>query len=112
MESFGTTIRKLRKEQGLLLREVAALMEVDPSFLSRIEKNVKSAAKEHVIRLACILQADENELMIAYLSDKILYELKGEKLARAAIIIAEKKMEYLSARRQALTDQDNGQKII
>jgi len=52
MESFGTTVRRLRKERGLLLREVAALLEVDPSFLSRIEKNVKSAAKEHVVRLA------------------------------------------------------------
>ncbi len=94
MESFGSTIRKLRKERGLLLREAAALLEVDPSFLSRIEKDLKTATKGHVIKLASILKADENELMIAYLSDKILYELKGEKLAKEAITIAERRMEY------------------
>jgi len=104
---FGTTVRRLRKERGLLLREVAALLEVDPSFLSRIEKNVKSAAKEHVVRLACILGADENDLMIAYLSDKILYELKGEKLAKEAISIAEKKMEYLAGSWHSGMDEGN-----
>jgi transcriptional regulator with XRE-family HTH domain len=97
MESFGNTVRRLRKERGLLLREAAAMLDVDPSFLSRIEKDVKAATKEHVVKLAAILRADENQLMIAYLSDKIIYELKGEKLAREAITIAEKKMEYLGA---------------
>src|SRR5882757_3883399 len=104
MESFGSSIRKLRKEQGLLLREVAALLEVDPSFLSRIEKDVKPATKEHVIKLACILRADETALMIGYLSDRIVYELRGEKLAREAITIAEKKMEYLAESRHSGVD--------
>ncbi len=96
MESFGNTVRALRQERGLLLREVAALLEIDPSFLSRIEKDLKTATKDHVVNLARILGADENDLMVAYLSDKIVYELKDEKLAKEAITIAEKKMEYLA----------------
>jgi transcriptional regulator with XRE-family HTH domain len=96
METFGALIRKLRTSQGLLLREIAARLGIDPSFLSRIESNNKQAAREHVIQLAAILKADANELMITYLSDKIVYELQGEELALKAMLVAEKKIMYLS----------------
>ena len=96
MESFGALIRKIRTERGLLLREVAAGLGIDPSFLSRIESDTKRATREHVIQLAAFLKADENELLIAYLSDKILYELQGEALAIKAMSVAEKKIRYLS----------------
>ncbi|MEJ0055969.1 MAG: helix-turn-helix transcriptional regulator [Bacteroidota bacterium] len=96
MESFGALIKKLRSEKGLLLREVSASLEIDPSLLSRIESNTKRATREHVIRLAAILGADENELLISYLSDRIVYQLQGEELAMKAMVVAEKKMRYLT----------------
>ena len=96
MESFGKLIRNLRSARGLLLREVAASLQIDPSLLSRIESNHKRATREHVIQLAAILRADENEQLIAYLSDKIIYELQGEKLAMKAMSVAEKKIRYLA----------------
>src|SRR6185295_2180338 len=94
MESFGKLIKKLRSEKGLLLREVAATLKIDPSLLSRIESGSKQATKEHVVQLACILQTDENELMISHLSDKIVYHLQGEQLAIEAMLVAEKKIRY------------------
>lgn len=96
MESFGTLVRRMRKARNLLLREVAAKLQVDPSFLSRIEGGTKHASREHVIQLAAILEANENEFLIAYLSDKIIYELQGEKLAMKAMSVAEEKIRYFS----------------
>ena len=96
MESFGTLIRKIRSAKGLLLREVAAGLEIDPSFLSRIESDTKRPTREHVIQLATVLKADENQLMIAYLSDKIVYELRGEKLAMQAMSVAEQRIRYMA----------------
>ncbi len=96
MESFGKVIKKLRSERGLLLREVAASLQIDPSLLSRIESSNKHATREHVIRLAAILNTDENELLINYLSDKIIYQLQGEELAIEAMLVAEKKIRYFS----------------
>ena len=95
MESFGDLIRKLRTKRGLLLREVAAKIDVDPSFLSRIECNNKRATRKQVIELAAALNADENELLITYLSDNVVYELQGEKLALRAMSVAEQKIRYL-----------------
>ncbi len=104
MESFGALIRRIRTAKGLLLREVAASLRIDPSYLSRIESNTKRATREHVIQLAAFLKADENELLIAYLSDKIIYELQGEKLAMKAMSVAEQKIRYLTFLSHTSTD--------
>jgi HTH-type transcriptional regulator, competence development regulator len=96
MESFGKFIKNLRSERGLLLREVASDLQIDPSLLSRIESCSKQATREHVIQLAVILKVDQKELMIHYLSDKIIYHLQGEHLAIEAMLVAEKKIRYLS----------------
>ena len=94
MQSFGEYIRNHRKSRGLLLREVAASLQIDPSLLSRIERGSKRPLREQVIQLASILKADENEMMVHYLSDRVVHELKGEKLAVKAMLVAEKKIEY------------------
>jgi len=104
MESFGALIKRIRTARGLLLREVAAGLQVDPSFLSRIESDTKRATRDHVVQLAAFLKADENELLIAYLSDRIIYELQGEKLAMKAMSVAEKKIRYLAQHSNTSTD--------
>lgn len=94
MKTIGEVIRELRTGRGLLIREVAAGLEIDSSLLSRIERGDKRPTREQIVRLAEILQADENELMISYLSDRVVYELRGEKLALEAMHAAEKKLAY------------------
>ncbi len=94
MKSLGERIRDLRVSGGLLLREVAAELRIDPSLLSRIERGEKSPTRDQVLSLARLLRADESELLATYLSDKVLYELQGEKLAMRAIQIAEKRIAY------------------
>jgi transcriptional regulator with XRE-family HTH domain len=95
IKTFGETIRELRVAKDLLLREVAAILQIDPSLLSRIETGEKSATREQVIQLAKILKADENELLVSYLSDRIVYELIDEELALEAMVSAEQKIAYL-----------------
>lgn len=92
MEKFGELIRDIRERKGLLIREVAANLEIDPSLLSRIERGDKNPTREQVILLAKILGANEDKFLINYLSDKVVYELKGEDLAIKAVFIAEKKL--------------------
>jgi HTH-type transcriptional regulator, competence development regulator len=98
MQSFGEYIRSLRLGQKLLLREVAASLEVDPSYLSRIEGDLKRPTRDQVVRLAAILSVKEAELVIHYLSDHVAYQLRDEGLAIAAIKAAEKKVRYMQKR--------------
>jgi transcriptional regulator with XRE-family HTH domain len=95
MKSFGETIRTKREAMGLLLRQVAAQLEIDPSFLSRIETGNKRPTREQVVQLATVLNENTNALLIQYLSERVVYELKeDEDLAIDAIMVAEKRIRY------------------
>ena len=95
MTSLAELIRNKRLAEGLLLREVAAKVEIDPSLLSRIERGDKRPTRKLVVALASVLKADKDSFLIQYLSDKVVYELKDEELATKAIKAAEKKIAYL-----------------
>lgn len=110
MDSFGTLVRKLRESRKFLLREVAAKLGIDPSLLSRIERGKKRATRAHVLQLASLLSVDENELLIFYLSDNLVYDLGGEVLALPVMRAAEKKIRYLSQQKQTSL-QLRGKKI-
>ena len=94
MNSLGEHIRTLRVSAGFLLREVAAELAIDPSLLSSIERGEKRPTREQVLALAKILKTDRDELLAVYLSDRVLYELEGEKVALRAIQLAEARIAY------------------
>jgi transcriptional regulator with XRE-family HTH domain len=94
MKTFGETLREAREGKGLLLREVAAALKVDPSFLSRIEGGTKRPTREQVVELAGILREDAEKMLVMYLSERVMYELKDDDLAIEAIMAAEKRMRY------------------
>ena len=94
MLTIGAQIRKLREDEGLPLRKVAAELDIDQSILSKIERGERKASKGQIIQIAKIFGVDEKELLINYLSDKVLYELIDEDLAADALKLAEKKIKY------------------
>lgn len=69
---FGTKIRKTREQRGLLLRQIAAALEVDTALVSKIERGERKASKEQVYKLAELLKIEVDELMVLWLSDKIV----------------------------------------
>ena len=62
---FGKLIRQARKDQGYSQRELAKLLKLDFTYLSKLENNrADYAPKEEVIRgLARNLDLDEEELI-------------------------------------------------
>jgi transcriptional regulator with XRE-family HTH domain len=97
MKTLGQIIRTKRESQQLLLRQVAAYLDIDQAILSKIERNVKNPTKENIIRLSQILRLDKDELMIQYMSDKIAYEIADEDCAAKVLKVAERKIKYLKA---------------
>lgn len=94
IQSIGEALRSLREERNLPLRKVAASLDIDQSFLSKIERGEKTATREQIVKLSKIYDVDEDSLLVQYLSDKVVYELKGEDLAQDALKVAEKKIRY------------------
>lgn len=96
MESLGDIIRRLRENKELPLRTVAAFLDIDQAILSKIERNQRKATRKQVIQLAAYFKTNENDLLIAWLSDKLLYEVEDEDLALKALQVAEEKVRYIT----------------
>lgn len=90
--NLGQRIRELREQKGLLLREVAAQLEIDTAMISKIERGEKSCKREHIGRLAAILENSESELISIWLADKILEIVRGEADAFNALEIVHKEL--------------------
>jgi transcriptional regulator with XRE-family HTH domain len=94
MKSLGEKLRELREAKGLLLREVAAQLEVDPSLLSKIERGDKRPTREQVVYMAKMYKASEKELIVSYLSERVFYQVEDEDLAIEALKVAEEMIKY------------------
>lgn len=99
MKNIAEIIRELREKNGLLLRQVAAVIEIDQALLSKIERGERLPTKDQVVRLAKFYKVDTNEFMIAYISDKLVCELQDEKVALKAMQVAEKKINYIAKKK-------------
>jgi transcriptional regulator with XRE-family HTH domain len=92
-KTFGQTIRNYREAKGLLLRQLAAALEVDTAFISKMERDEKQATRTHVERLAVILKVTNDELLTIWLSDKLLNTLEEEPSAYNALKLTEKRLK-------------------
>lgn len=97
MNRLGDKLRELRESKGLLLRQVAAYLETDTAFLSKLERNERKAKREQVLQLASFLEYSSKELLTLWLSDQIYELVKKEETAidslRITLEIIEKKNE-------------------
>jgi len=95
MNKVGEIIRNKREENGLLLRQLAAIIDVDTAILSKIERGERKARREQIKKIAKALELNEKDLMIEYLSENIAYEIIDEDSAMDVLKIAEDKVKYL-----------------
>lgn len=106
--NLGEKLRKLREDKEMPLRKVAALVDLDVAILSKMERGERRLTKEIVQKLAKLYKHDLEELMILYLSDKIVYEIGDEDLAIKALQVAEAQIKY----RKKGKRNDNGRKDL
>lgn len=95
-KTFGETIKKLREEKHLPLREVAEALKIDTSMLGKIEKNNRKPTKQLIEKFANYFNVSEKDLRIAYISDTVAYQVMDEEeFANEVLKVAEKKVKYL-----------------
>jgi len=96
MKNLGDIIKNLRSEKKLPLRTVSSYLAIDQAILSKIERGKRKASRELVSKLASYYETNEDELMVTWLSDKIVYEVETEKMALKALQLAEDQIKYLT----------------
>ena len=92
---FGNKIKELRDEQGILQRQLAAILEIDTPMFSKIERGDRKAKREQVIKLAEYFHQDEKEMLTLWLADKFIDAVKDvqdRELCVDAITLAQEKI--------------------
>lgn len=102
---FGILIRQLRENRALPLRTVAAYLDIDQAILSKMERGQRKASRDQVLKLAKYFKINVDELLIAWLSDKVIYEIENEDLALKALRVAEEKFSYKNKEQIATSSQ-------
>ena len=103
-DSFGERVRKLREQADMPLRKLAALLDIDQSTLSKIERGERKPNTELIEKLSAIFSIDKKELQISFISDKVAYEVLSEEYSQEILKLAEEKVEYLKAHILAMMD--------
>ena len=94
LNHLGQKIREIREKQNLLLRQVAAQLEVDTALMSKIERGERKATKEQVIKIANYLKANEDELLTLWIADKVESAMGDERnLASDALNLVKRKLK-------------------
>ncbi len=101
MKTLGETLKSAREEKEMILRKVAAEVDIDQSLISKFEKNERKPTKEQIIRLASFYGISEDELIINWYSERIADELKYTESTSQILKVAEEKINYYKA-------QENG----
>lgn len=89
---FGNKVREIREEKGLYLRQMAAHLEVDTAYVSKIETGGRNASKDQVLGIAEFLETDKQELLTLWLADRIHELIQDEDYALDALELAKKKL--------------------
>lgn len=99
VETFGEKVRKLRGDNKMPLRKLAALLDLDQSTLSKIERNERKANFNLIDKLSKIFKVNKKELQISFLSDKVASDLLEKEFGEEVLQVAEQKIKYFKRTR-------------
>lgn len=93
-ENLGDYIRQLREQAEMPLRKLAALLDIDQSTLSKLERGERPINRQMLPIIAKTFNVDEKELVINFMSKQVAYQLAEEKYVKDILIAAEEEIKY------------------
>ena len=94
MHTIGTILKDLRENNGLQLQQVHKKTKINLTLLSRIENGKRMPTKEQVMKLVKQYKCDKKDVMIHWISDKVVYDFQEEEYGIEALKLAEEKILY------------------
>ncbi len=94
MDSIGSFLKEKRENLKMQLQEVQSKTKISLSILSRIENNKRLPTRPQLLKLAQLYNCDEHKVLVHWLSDKVVSEIKFEDGGLEALQVAEEKILY------------------
>lgn len=98
-ENLGDYIRQLREQAEMPLRKLAALLDIDQSTLSKLERGERPINRQMLPIIAKTFNVDEKELVVKFMSKQVAYQLAEEKYAKDILVAAEEEIKYQSKKK-------------
>lgn len=86
---LGEKLKELREAKGLVQRQIAAELEVDTAYISKMENSEKPISRSYLKKLADLLKYPEEELLTIWLADKLYDVVKNERVGLKSIEIVQ-----------------------
>lgn len=104
-ETFGQRIKRKRRELSLTQRQVADALEIDFTYLSKLENDRGEPPGERTVRrIAIVLKEDEEDLMALagkvpeQLRDRALRDVAFARLLRRLPDVSDTELQHIYAR--------------
>ena len=94
MKKLSEILKVEREKKKLLLRQAAAILEIDQAILSKIERDERKPTKEQMHKFIEVYNLNKNKLMALWLGEKVYKFIYNEPHALDALKIAEKELKY------------------
>ena len=94
MKTLGCVLKSAREEKVLILRKVAAKVDIDQSLISKFEKNERKPTMDQLVRLAEFYGLSKSELIINWYSEKIAEDLRYTESTSEILKVAEAKINF------------------
>lgn len=107
MLTISEILYNARKDKGLVLRKVAAAVDIDQSLISKFEKGERIPTKEQTIKLSKFYGIPQKDFIIDIVSEKVVQTIQEYDFADKILKVAEEKIEYLNSTRDFLKQQND-----
>ncbi len=95
MNKVGNIIREKRKAKNLLLRHLAAKLDIDVAVISKIERGERTASKEQLIKISKVLEIEANLLLGYQIVENIILELENSNNSQEIRKIVKKELKQI-----------------
>ena len=99
-ENIGEYIRQLREKENMPLRKLAALLDIDQSTLSKLERGERPVSRQMIPIIAKTFGLIEKDLIVKYMSKQLAYQIADEQFATDILKAAEEEVKYIKKQKR------------
>jgi len=96
-----TILKTAREQKNIKTRELAQLLGIDQALISKFENGSRKPTRDQIAKLASALEINYEELMIAWLKEKIYAEIGDDQFVYEAILQVQEEMSYYASFKRA-----------
>lgn len=89
MQRLQDLLKNGRIAKAMTTRQVSETLKIDQALVSKFENGLRRPTRNQLIQLSGLFKIDENEVVLSWLTEKILSEIKDEPLGLKALKAAE-----------------------